>query len=552
LRQLFTDILTVLTPREKRSLFALTLFDVVVSLLDIAFLAFLLFFIKYYTSGEKGPGFYRLTGLDAQSPFLVIGVFFGLFCIKNFVGYTVAKKQSDCVYGVCSRISADNMARYFASDYFGYTQVDSSVHIRRTSQEPIEFGHYVLRGVQQIVSQVMLILITIAAMLLYNASLFFLLLLVLLPPVIMVGYLMKRQLANIRKHLRTAGERTLQYLQEALSGFIDVLIYDRTSFFSRRYSERQQQLNIFLSGQQAIQSMPARLMEAFAIFGLFVLIVISRVSGNTVQLITIGAFAAAAYKIIPGVVKILNFAGQIKTYRFTLQHLLAEKTGNPVPAAVIPPVNELRLENVSFHYPGLTLLFNDISFSIGKGELVGLQGVSGKGKTTLVHLLLGFLQPVAGKIWVNNIPADAASLQQFRKHISYVQQQPFLIHDTVLQNIVLGEPGYDEQRFRKALQLTGLDEWLRLQPGGYHFVVEEKGRNISGGQRQRIVLARALYHEFDLLVLDEPFKELDEDSESSLTDHLVELARQGKMILLITHNSKTLTRCDKVLTINNE
>jgi ABC-type bacteriocin/lantibiotic exporter with double-glycine peptidase domain len=163
------------------------------------------------------------------------------------------------------------------------------------------------------------------------------------------------------------------------------------------------------------------------------------------------------------------------------------------------------------------------------------------GKTTLINLLLGFVQPDEGRILFNGKQLPDPQLW---KRVSYVKQQPFFIHDSALQNVVLGASDHDEDRLREAESVTGFHSFMN---GSAQKMIRENGKNISGGQRQRIALARALYKDFDLLVLDEPFSELDRQSESQLMEQLKKLADKGKIILLITHHRNSSDYFTKTL-----
>jgi ABC-type bacteriocin/lantibiotic exporter with double-glycine peptidase domain len=306
-------------------------------------------------------------------------------------------------------------------------------------------------------------------------------------------------------------------------------------------------LNAYLSEQLIIQDLPSRLIEVFAILGLFILILINSftTNSNSVQVLTIGAFVAAAYKIIPGIVKILNSIGQVKTYSFTMSNLLYKQ---PIPvkkkdnnAGII----SFEFVNVSFSYEEEKVLDN-FSLAMTYGDFVGLSGVSGKGKTTVINLLLGFLNPSSGTILINGTLTEATDRQGYWGNISYIKQQPFLIFDSILNNIILDDNCEDVQRMENVVKIAGIEEF----PGSYNKVITENGKNISGGQRQRIAIARALYKDADLIILDEPLNELDRDSENLFLQHFTELSRQGKMILLITHDKESLSFCNKIISLD--
>jgi ABC-type multidrug transport system fused ATPase/permease subunit len=553
LKKTVKNIFIILNRKEKANLGKLTVFDVIISVLDIFFLVMLLYIVHFYTEVHHAAdiSYFPFTIFN-QFPLLLIGVFFLLFSLKNLAGFLVLRMQFRFVYGVASRLSRNNLVNYLEGSYDDYVNINSSVHTRKINQQPIEFGHYVLGGFQQILSQSLLILLTVVATLIFNPTLFLLLFVILTPPILLTGFLIKGKMSAIRKTAKPVSEKTLQSLQEALSGFIESNVYERKGFFIDRYDAYQAKFNHFLASQQVIQNIPSKLIEVFAVFGFFILILINSYTGNTntVQLITIGAFMGAAYKIIPGIVKILNSVGQIRTYGFAAADLAEEQAAGPVEKGQCKEaIASVAFAGVSFRYAGEPVL-HDFSMTMARGEFIGLSGMSGKGKTTIVNLLLGFCDPCSGFISVNGTITTAGDRREFWKHISYVKQQPFMICDSILRNIVLDERVGDPGKLDEVIRKIGLEELTGIFPEGLNKMLTEDGKNISGGQRQRIAFARALYKEADLIILDEPFNELDEESELRMLEHCRRLAEQGKAVLLITHNKQSLSLCHKTVSLN--
>jgi len=399
-----------------------------------------------------------------------------------------------------------------------------------------------------------LICLTVAAVLYYNPVLFMLLIIILSPAVITAAYLMKKKLSSIRNKAKPLSQKAIQHLKEALAAFIESNLFQKREFFSSRYYTAQSNFNNVLSNQLVIQNMPSRLIEIFAVLGLLMLIVTETVTGKTgsVQLIIIGAFMAAAYKIIPGIVKILASSGQIKTYRFTVDDLL--KTGSsklPISNKSLRSPESISFENVSFSF-GNGVFFKNISFHIAKGDFIGISGLSGQGKTTLINLILGFLSPHAGSILFNDKKTEPDDRKDFWKLISYVKQQPLLIYDSILKNITLDDALYDFKKLQEVMKVTGLEEIIKNYPEGFNKIITENGKNLSGGQRKRVAIARALYKNADLIILDEPFSELDRYSEDCLLKYFSELANKGKIIILITHNQKSLLFCNKIISLDEK
>ena len=266
---------------------------------------------------------------DRQS-ILPVAVFLVFFSIKNLFGYLLQKSQYGFVYKVAGRLSQKSFLQYLEGNYEGYSSTDSSVHIRKISQHPVEFAQYILAGIQQIFTQSVLIIAALAAVCWFNPVLFVLLFALLMPPVLAIGFFIRKKTRQARVNVKSAGERTLQHLKEGLAGFVESNIYDKHDFFAHRYAGWQEGLNSYLARLQSIQGLSGRLLETFAVTGLFILVAIDKWSGNAnaFNLLSIGAFVAAAYKIMPGVVKIMNCSGQVRTYAFTVNDLLQSTTGN--------------------------------------------------------------------------------------------------------------------------------------------------------------------------------------------------------------------------------
>ena len=553
MKRVLKNTFAVLTEKEKQRFYFLVVLDVVISILDISSLALLLFIIKFYASPLPATNISYLPSwlLDRNSLWL-IAIFFLLFSLKNLAGFLVFRAQYHFIYKVASRISEINLLRYLEGNYTEYSNVDSAVHIRKISQEPIEFSHYVLAGILQIITNAILIILTITAILLFKTKLFLLLFLILLPPVIISFYFLRRRLRSARSYIKSSGEKALQHLKEALSGFVESNIYDKNKFFIQRYTAYQRKLNNYLSELIIVQGMPSRFIEVFAILGLFILIAIHNWSGNRdgADIVTIGAFIAAAYKIIPGMVKILNLSGQVKAYEFTINDQMEIPITTPE-AYHFTTLQSIEFKDVCFRYKD-QLVLDHLNLNVEAGDMVGISGNSGIGKTTVVNLLLGFFPTDNGEIVVNSSVTTAAERRLLWKNISYAKQQPFLIHDTILKNIILDDDIYDLNRVEEIIAITGLNELIQKFPVGLNKIISENGKNISGGQRQRISLARTLYKNSDLIILDESFSELDDQSEISLLQHMKSVSLKGKLILLITHNKKSLSFCNKTVFLDEK
>ena len=540
----------ILIKSEIRRLSRLIALDIVVSMLDILFLILLLFFVAHYTGRDQST--MPVTWLKPEiisQPVLLFGAFCGLFALKNFFAYYVIKQQTSYIYSIAARLAADKLSSYLGGDYQKYVYTDSSVHTRHIHHDAIEFSHHVLRGIQQVISQSVLILIALVPLVIFQPMLSLLLSLVLLPPLFLSALLIRKKLRTLRLTGRLLYQKLIQYLKEAISGFVESKVYDKKQFFLGRFNAIQEKHLQNLADEQVAQSLPSRLLEVFVVFGLFSLVLIHQYikSDPDLNIITLGAFAAASYKIIPGIVKLMNGAAQVRNYWFTVDNLAAGENFSPIEEKDVT-VRSVQFADVCFNFPDKSVLQN-LSFDFRSGDMVGISGLSGKGKTTIVNLLLGFLKPDKGTVKING---NGLAPELARRRIAYVKQQPFFIHDTLLRNITLDDLIPDEEKLKEVLTVTGLDEVIKKLNDGIHTLISEAGKNLSGGQRQRVMLARALYKDFDVLILDEPFSELDTEAEVLILEYLRQVAAEGRIIIIITHNEASLLHCNQELVLNGQ
>ena len=554
MKRILKNTWAVLNKKEKKSFIILSLLDVIISIVDILSLALLLWIIQFYIQPAQSNELSFLPHwLTDKNSVIFIAAFFFLFSIKNIAGFLISRAQYKFIGVVAVRISKTNLLNYQQASFEEFINVDSSVHVRRIAYQPFEFCQYILSGIQQIITQSFLITATIVAIILFNAKLFLLLLCILLPPVVVVLYFIKKCLSAARAHIRSNNERSFQYLFDALKGYVEGNIFNRNQFFLQRFVHARQQFSKYLFDSTSIQNLPSRMIEIFAVMGLFILIVIAKWSGSNdnAALITVGAFMAAAYKIIPGIVKMVNVIGQMKAYEFSATELIQEEKAEDMVEKTSSCIRSIELENVSFQYDKLPVLTN-FHFTIERGDFIGISGISGRGKTTILNLLLGFLSPQQGSIRINNISVNKNDIKKFWPSIAYVRQQSFFIHDSILRNITLEEENQDTKHLHCALKISGVEELISKFPEGLDKVITENGKNISGGQQQRIALARAVYKNADLILLDEPFNELDEASEVLLLQHFREIAKSGKMIVMITHDNQSLSYCNKIISLDEQ
>jgi ABC-type multidrug transport system fused ATPase/permease subunit len=351
----------------------------------------------------------------------------------------------------------------------------------------------------------------------------------------------------------------IQHVQEGLGGVKDVKLLGRESDFFAQYGFHNSGSALIKKRRITLQALPRLFLELLAIMGLAGLVVIMIGQNKPIGLLlpVVGLFAAAAFRVMPSVNRLL---GVLQGMTFSLpvintvydEFQLLNKTKVPRSGELLPFKNTLNLEQVSFQYPTAEAsALSEISISIPLGTSIGFIGSSGAGKSTLIDVILGLLTPTSGVVRVDGIDIQT-SLRGWQDQIGYVPQFIYLTDDTLWRNIAFGlhVDQINEEAVWKAIRSAQLEQFVNELPQGVDTVVGERGIRLSGGQRQRIGIARALYHDPAVLVLDEATSSLDIKTERDLMKAV--RAWQGeKTILIVAHRVSTVEHCQRLYRLDN-
>jgi ABC-type multidrug transport system fused ATPase/permease subunit len=211
---------------------------------------------------------------------------------------------------------------------------------------------------------------------------------------------------------------------------------------------------------------------------------------------------------------------------------------------------EIEFDQVAFAYTSDTPVLQRVSFTIKPGQMVGIVGATGGGKSTIVSLIPRFYDPTAGKVKIDGVDIREYKLQALRNQIGYVLQDTVLFRGTIRDNIAYGRAGATQDEILEAAKLANADEFIARMPHGYDTPVGERGETLSGGQRQRIGIARAIIRNNPILILDEPTAALDTESERAVIEALDRLMR-GRTVITIAHRLSTIRNCDKILVLKD-
>jgi ATP-binding cassette, subfamily B, bacterial len=243
-------------------------------------------------------------------------------------------------------------------------------------------------------------------------------------------------------------------------------------------------------------------------------------------------------------------SSMVSTQRaWTLLDAAQDVPESPVPRPLSRARGEVHFENVSFQFPGSDRVLHDVSFSIAACSRVGIVGVTGAGKTTILSLLMRFYDPDCGRILLDDVDIRAYSLADLRRQIALVLQEPVLFSTTIAENIAYGRPEASLAEIEAAARTANAHDFISKLPDQYDSQVGERGLRLSGGERQRISLARAFLKDAPLLVLDEPTSAIDAATEAAIIESLDQLMC-GRTVFIITHRPTALRNCELVLRLD--
>lgn len=362
--------------------------------------------------------------------------------------------------------------------------------------------------------------------------------------------------------------KRFRLVNESLMGIKDIKLLGREEAYLIRFEKPSFKLAETIGKIAVFSQVPQIVLQAFALGGIILLCLLliepkSVASGAALGelLPVIGVFAFAGQRLMPELSKVYQSLAQIQASKATVDSIyedfVLEKSECSSPTSSVSRLefkHTLRLNSVSFSYPNSDLIsLKDVTLNIKAGEKVGIVGSTGAGKTTLVDVLLGLLQPDQGSISVDDKIIDEKNLQLWMKCVGYVPQDIFLTDATVAENIALGITPNEINRegLREAARIARIDKFIEGElAAGYDTYIGERGVRLSGGQRQRIGIARAMYRDAAVIIFDEATSALDNLTEAKVMES-IEALPGDKTVIVIAHRLSTVKQCDRIIVLED-
>jgi ABC-type multidrug transport system fused ATPase/permease subunit len=373
--------------------------------------------------------------------------------------------------------------------------------------------------------------------------------------------LVYRKLSRLSKKANEARRMQFKIASEAFEGIKELKLFGKESVYVDDYSGWAAKNATLETMSRVISQLPKHAIEMLAVSGVmgFILYLVATRQVLSPWMPILVVYVVSGYRVLPALQQIFSGLATIQYNIPTLDALHSDFIGlsgcNAPQRADSDQLREfgsiekIELRGIDFRYPeGSDYAIHNLNLFIEKKTTVGLVGPTGSGKTTLVDIILGLLEPLAGELAVNSIPVTPVNLSDWQKHIGYVPQHIFLFDDTVARNIAFGVPDRDIDfvALENALRIANLYDYvMHSLPEGYNTMLGQRGIRLSGGQRQRVGIARALYRNPDILVLDEATNALDGVTEGVVMDAIQKLSHK-LTIIMIAHRLNTVQNCDVI------
>ena len=562
---MFSDIkstpakLNQLLDRRRKFLFAILLIMAIIfSLVETAGVSVIMPFITAASNPETIDSgnykyFYDLFGFTGTNTFIlafgiaIIIFYFFRMLYNTFFNYSMERFS----FGTYRYFATKLFKSYLALPYKVYVQKNPSILSQMILVEANNLCNLLLK-ILQIFSESFTVFLLYFFMVFVNWQMTLVLTAILILIVIIVFFTLIRFSKRLGEKRYAANEKLSRTIWQTFNNFKFIKLKGNEEEILEVFSDSTSKMSRTTIISHTMGTIPKNILEnlGFSILITAVCYILWRYNSAAMVIPVISMYALALYRMLPAINRILEYSNTIAYLQRSL-HLIhddlsveTEQEGS----SMLSFKKTINCENLWFSYITGGDVIKDISLEIQIGEKVAFTGESGSGKTTLVDLIIGIYHPVKGSLFIDDVPIDRGNIRSWRNKIGYIPQDIYLFDGNVAENIAFGSKQNDEQIIEVAKKAKIWD-FLETKDG-ILTRVGEGGIQLSGGQKQRIGIARALYNNPEVLVLDEATSSLDDATEAQIMDEIYDISG-SKTLIIIAHRVSTVKRCDRVIRIDN-
>jgi ATP-binding cassette, subfamily B, bacterial PglK len=575
---LIKQLFSLLTPSQRKRFYSLQILIIIMAFAEIASVASIGPFMGligdvtildrentlsqiYIWSGISSPNdFVFWFGISVMGV-LTVAALFSMFTIWRISIFSVK---------IGTEIGDRLYEHYMKQGWLFHAAGNSAQLTKQISTEAMRVTAYIINPLMQMNARIILATLMSIAIFLFDPVIAISGLIFFIVAYVLLYRAVRERLAGNGKIISDISTIRYKLMSEGLGGVKDILLFGRQKYFVDRFQDSGRKYAKAQGTNSALAQAPRYFMEliAYGSIIMLVLYLIKTYEGNLGAILPILAiYALAGFKLLPAFQKIYISLAQIKggipafeAIKYDLMASQAQKdlgnglvrTSNlelEVEARVVQSLSvksNIELKDVNFTYPGKKeSTLNNLSLTIPVNKVIGLVGPSGSGKSTVIDLILGLIRPQEGRLLIDGQPIEDDLLRSWQDTLGFVPQTIYLSDASISENVAFGLPidSIDMERVKNVIKLSHLNELVQQMPEGLDTIVGERGVQLSGGQRQRIGIARALYNDADVLVLDEATSSLDGITEKLIMNAIHDFSG-SKTIIMIAHRLKTVQKCD--------
>ena len=574
-RDMLKKLSAILDKQQKVKIAGLLVLILIGGLLETAGVSLIMPFLyaildeQTFAANEYVIYFMNLFGIASIKSFVFLLLFALIFMFVFKGAYLVflTYVQSRFVNRNRSRCTTNLLSQYLHRPYEYYLYAETST-ILRTIYGDMDNIFNLLLQCMNLAAELVVSVCLGVFLLFIDFKMMIVVVGLLLAVTIFITKVVKPRLNVIGESAREEQAGLYKWILQSVTGIKDVKVHNKMDYFTERYRENAIGYANYQIKNNVLTNLPRLLIETVAIVGILAYVGFSMATGVEMAslLPLISAFALAAMRLLPSVNRVNTYMANIAYYESALNYIYenvdtkamshqeeldAYRLANPN-TTPITLEKEIELNDITFAYPNTDKkIFDKADMKIPVGKSVGVVGPSGSGKTTIVDVLLGLLKPQAG-----TITSDGTNImdnyEAWLAHVGYIPQTIYMLDDSIRNNIAFGvkESEIDDARIWEVLEQAQMKEFVENLPDKLDAQIGERGVRISGGQRQRLGIARALYHDPELLIFDEATSALDNDTETAIMEAIDTLHGQKTMVI-IAHRLRTIENCDIIYEVND-
>jgi ABC-type multidrug transport system fused ATPase/permease subunit len=566
IRSIF-DLYNSFRYRRKLQFVYLIFLNLISILCDVISIGAIVPFIAMLTAPDKLfnhqylSDFNRIFNINTPNELIIpiTFIFIVIVICSGFFRILVAWITTRLTSAVGSELSTEVFKRVLFRPYLFHIKQNSGELINTLTHkvDAVVFG--VIMPTLLLISSMMLTISLFITMLIIQPIISLLAILIFGFSYFMVARFVRKKLLLNSNTVVTNQFKSIKILQESLGGIRDLILDGNQAVFIDYYRETDIPLRRSAAANNFVGQFPRYVMEivAFIVMALLAFFLTNQSGSIQKTLPILGAIGLASQRILPAIQQMYNAWASVTATSSQLSNIL-DYLQYPIPTELkVPDLisfnNSIKLSKLSFRYSDNSpIVISDLNLIINKGDRVGIIGSTGSGKSTLIDIIMGLLNPTDGSLIIDGVKLDSDSLRYWQKQIAHVPQSIFLADASIAENIALGVPKslIDYSSVTNAASVACVTEFMQSYPNGLETIVGERGINLSGGQRQRIGIARALYKNASVLVLDEATSALDNDTEKEVM-HSISSLNRSLTILIIAHRLTTLYDCDYIIELKD-